>query len=69
MVVLPLPDRDLLLVLQDRVLDRFVNLLRSEHETLRQEDVQKLQFGHFLGFLGGLAIIQNGPKMMLHSVT
>lgn len=49
MVVLPLPYRYLLLVLQNRVLDRFVDLLRSKHETLRQEDVEKLQFGHFLG--------------------
>lgn len=46
MVVLPLPQRDLLLVLQDGVLHRLVDLLRGEHQPLGEEHVQELQFGH-----------------------
>lgn len=46
MVVLPLPDGDLLLVLQNGVLHGLVDLLRREHEALRQKDVQELQLGH-----------------------
>lgn len=42
MVVLPLPDRYFFLVLQNCVLDRFVDLLCSKHEPLGQKDVKKL---------------------------
>lgn len=52
MVVLPLSDGYFLLVLQNRVLHRLVDLLRSKHEPLGQEDVQKLQFGHRPGLRG-----------------